>query len=216
MSSFDIDRFAAACKRAMNAVPVADRQKAIAAALQRTVDDSGADAIIEALEAAIPPGADIGEMIVHASPELTLMYARVPARFQSGIHNHTIFACIAQLVGAERSVIFERDEENGGLRVAREVIGRVGEVVELPADVIHSIENPTSSMASSLHVYGGDLGGLAEQRTLWSATDHAESTFSFPELLRESAKAMKRDNNDAGLAALIEAIPVAKAMVDEL
>jgi hypothetical protein len=59
------------------------------------------------LEAAVPAGASVGELIVHRSPTLTMLYARIPARFRSGIHDHTVCAVVGQLVGEERSITSE-------------------------------------------------------------------------------------------------------------
>lgn len=212
MSTFSIDEFAARCKANMN--DSEDRQAAASAALLAEVERCGPQAILDALAAAVPPGADVGEMIVHASSELTLLYARIPARFQAAVHNHTVFACIAQLSGLEENTVYEREDR--GLREVRRMTGTVGTVVNLPADAIHSIENPGEEAASALHLYGGDLAGLADERSLWDAHDHAEQGFSFPALVRESAKAMKRSNNQLGLDALVEAIPTTAPLVASL
>ena len=53
---------------------------AAGAYLADAVARCGTSEIIRALEAAVPAGASIGELIVHASPELTMLYARAPAR----------------------------------------------------------------------------------------------------------------------------------------
>lgn len=191
-----------------------DPQPEIARRLERAVEEHGADAIIQALEAAIPEEASIGEMIVHRSPTLTLLYGRVPPRFRSAIHDHTVFACIAQLTGAETSVVYERGEGRQGLTVTRTVTGRPGEVTTLPPGAIHHIENPTDAIASALHVYGGDFAAVEGDRSLWSHDEHERDGFSFPKLLAQSVVAMKQTGNEQGLQRLVEAIPAAKAMVD--
>lgn len=195
---------------------VADPQPEVARRLRDTVARYGAEAIIEALEAAIPAGASIGEMIVHRSPKLTLLYGRAPSRFRSAIHDHTVFACIAQLSGAETSVVYEPAEDGEGLAVVRTVTGRPGDVTTLPADAIHHIENPTDEVASALHVYGGDFGAVMGDRSVWSHDAHERGSFSFEKLLQQSVVAMKRTGNDEGLQGLVEAIPAIKPMVDGL
>ena len=65
-----------------------------------------------------------------------------------------------------------------------------------------------------LHLYAGDLPGLQERRTLWSASDHAEIPFSFEALVAQSIAAMQRDDNARGLEALAEAIPAVRPLVD--
>jgi predicted metal-dependent enzyme (double-stranded beta helix superfamily) len=193
-----------------------DRQQAAKRYLEQTLAENDPAEMIETLQAAIPAGAGIGEMIVHASDELTMLFARVPPRFQSGIHNHTVFACIGQLEGEEVSTVFEPAENGDGLTAVHTQSSRAGEVVDLPADVIHSIENPGDGYGMSLHVYGGDFGALMERRSLWSANGHDEQAFSFEALVGESVKTMKQSRNERGLEALAEAIPAAKPMIDSL
>ena len=212
MKEFTIEGFAEGCKAAMAGAE--DRKLAAKRYLEQTLADNDAADIIEQLQAAVPPGAGIGEMIVHASDELTMLFARVPPRFQSGIHNHTVFACIGQLEGEEVSTIFEADEEDGGLRAVRTQSCRKGEVIDLPADVVHSIENPGDGYGMSLHIYGGDFGALMEKRSLWSANGHEEKAFSFEALVGESVSMMKQSRNDKGLEALAEAIPAARPMIE--
>lgn len=189
-----------------------DPRGAARACLEEALRENAAADIVDVLEASVPEGADIGEMIVHASPELTMLYARVPPRFRSGIHNHAVFACIWQLSGTEVNTIYGR--EGDGLCVADTATVNAGDVFTLPEDAIHDIENPNEAVSHSLHVYGGDFGAVMEDRSLWSHETHAEKGFSFPALLAESVNAMKRDGNDVGLAALAAAIPSARALLD--
>jgi predicted metal-dependent enzyme (double-stranded beta helix superfamily) len=210
MTTFTIDGFAKDCKAAM--ANAEDKQQAAREYLQSTLNANDLNHIVKTLEAAIPEGADVGEMIVHASPELTMMYARVPGRFQSGIHNHTVFACIGQLTGSEKSVVYQQQDH--GLSVKEEMTSEVGQVVSLPADAIHHIENPHDSVSGSLHIYGGDFGALMDERSLWSYDDHEEKGFSFQELVKESIKGMRQNNNQVGLDELVKAIPAVKPMVE--
>ena len=214
MPNFSIEGFAEDCKQAMNNAD--DRRQAAKAFLKHTMAENNADHIISVLNTAIPEGADIGEMIVHTSPELTMLYGRVPPRFQSGIHNHTIFACIGQLAGTEVNVAYEKIPDGDGLRVMQTLRNDSGGVISMPENAIHHIENPNDETASALHIYGGDFGAVMGRRSLWSFDGHEEKAFSFPELLVESVKRMKLNNNEKGLAALINAIPAAKSMVDAL
>lgn len=211
MKKFSIEGFAAACKQAM--ADSNDRQQAASQLLEQTLADNNAQEIIQTLEAAIPPDADIGEMIVHQSPELTMLYARVPARFQSGIHNHTVFACIGQLSGSEKSTVYKPTDE-GKLEVTNTLTSRVGEVVSLPEDAIHHIENPNDATSASLHIYGGDFGAIMDERSLWSYDNHQETAFNFQGLVKESVKGMKMNQNEAGLNALVKAIPSVKPLVE--
>lgn len=211
MKTFQISELAHDLEAAMEAPNPQDQ---ITRKLRETVAQHGPEAIIDALEAAIPAGASIGEMIVHRSPKVTLLYGRIPPHFRSAIHDHTVFACIAQLSGAETSVVYEPDGD--GLRVVRTVTGRPGDITTLPPDAIHHIENPTDGIAAALHVYGGDFGALMEDRSLWSHQEHQRHGFSFEKLLQQSVIAMKKTGNEAGLEGLVDAVPAAKAMVEAL
>lgn len=212
MTTFSIEGFAAECKRAMAGAP--NRELAAKDCLEKLLRENELTEIAEILDAAIPSGASVGEMIVHSSPELTMLYARVPARFQSGIHNHTVFACIGQLVGTEVSTIYEKAGDSQGLAVKETLTAHAGEVINLPADVIHHIENPNDSTGRSLHLYGGDFAALMDERSLWGTDDHAEKPFSFEQLVAESVKTMKAHGNRAGLDAVAKAIPATRALID--
>lgn len=212
-STFSIEDFAAGYKQTVDAAD--NRKQAAVRYLEAEIARCGADEIIRALQAAVPAGATIGEMIVHASPRLTMLYARIPARFQSGIHNHTVCAVIGQLKGAEVNRIYETNDD-GELEQVRETTVRAGEVLELSKDVIHCIENPGDQDAHALHLYAGDFRAISDRRSLWSWDGHEEKPFSFPELLKESATAMHESGNRAGLDSLVQAIPKTKAFVDTL
>jgi len=212
-NTFSIEVFATGCKQAM--AQASDKKEAARACLADAVESYGTSEIIRALQAAVPAGASIGELIVHTSPELTMLYARIPGRFQSGIHNHTVCAAIAQLQGEETNRIFEAGSD-GSLRETRKTTVAVGDVLTLDKDVIHCIENPGDEQAHALHLYGGDFGAIADQRSLWSWEKHEEKPFSFPELLKESATAMHQSGNRAGLDALSEAMPATAPLVASL
>lgn len=213
MTDFDISKLAQELEQAVQTAE--NPQAEVERRMRSAIAAHGAPAIIEALEAATPEGASIGELIVHRSPSITMLYGRMPPRFRSAIHDHTVFASIAQLSGAETSVVYEEDAD-GGLNVARTMVGRPGDITSLPADAIHHIENPTDDYASALHVYGGDFAAVAEHRSLWSHDDHQRGSFSFEKLMQQSVVAMKKTGNTRGLEAMVEAIPAVKPMVDAL
>lgn len=210
MPEFTIEGFAASCKAAMSAAE--DRHDAASTYLREVIAKRTPDEIIAVLEAAIPADADIGEMIVHQSDELTMLYGRIPPHFQTGIHNHTVFACIGQLVGEERNLFYAQDEI-AGLRITGVVSTYPGQVLDLGTDVVHQVENPSGETTSALHIYGGDFQALMEQRSLWSSVEYEEMPFTYPDLMRESAIAMKMDDNQAGLDAMVAAIPAMKDVV---
>ena len=212
MTQFTIEGFAKGCKAAMAGAE--NRELAAKQYLEQTLKQNDPMDIVKILDAAIPKGADIGEMIVHTSPELTLLYARAPARFQSGIHNHTVFACIGQLIGSEVSTMYKKTQDGKGLTEAGTLTANAGEVISMPEDAIHHIENPDTATAHSLHVYGGDFKAVMDERSLWDFDNHEEKTFSFQGLIQESIKGMKRNQNQLGLNEIAKAIPSTKALID--
>jgi len=212
MENFTIEGFAKACKKAM--ADTENRHAAAAEFLQKTLNENDLQHITDTLESAIPADADVGEMIVHNSPELTMMYVRVPARFQSGIHNHTVFACIGQLYGREKNVIYKRSANGKDLAIDRDAEVNVGEVFSLTEDAIHHIENPSTKTSGALHIYGGDFKAIMDERSLWDYDDYSEKAFNFEGLISQSIKGMKRNHNHTGLDGLVKAIPAAKTLIE--
>ena len=212
MAKFSIEAFAKGCKAVM--AGATNREQAAKHYLEQTLNDNNPQDIVDVLNAAIPKDADIGEMIVHTSPELTMLYARVPPRFQSGIHNHTVFACIGQLIGSEVSTIYNKTEDEMSLTKAGTLTANVGEVVSLAEDAIHHIENPNNETAHSLHIYGGDFNAVMDERSLWDYENHEEKSFSFQGLIQESIKGMKLNQNQTGLDEIVKAIPATKPLVE--
>lgn len=212
MANFTIEDFAKGCKEAMAGAE--NREHAAKQYLQQALKENNPQEIIAILDASIPKGADIGEMIVHTSPDLTMLYARVPARFQSGIHNHTVFACIGQLKGAEESTFYNKTNNDKGLVKTGTLRSNVGEVISLHEDVIHHIENPNSDTGYSLHLYGGDFNAVMEERSLWDYDNYEEKPFTFQGLIHESIKGMKLNHNQAGLDEIVKAIPKTKPLVE--
>jgi len=212
MENFTIKGFAENCKTIL--ANSDDRRTAAAAYLQKTLEENDLRYIVDTLEAAIPANADVGEMIVHSSPELTMMYVRVPACFQSGIHNHTVFACIGQLYGTEKNVIYNKTTDNRGLIETRNTSVKAGEVISLPEDAIHHIENPNKTTSGALHIYGGDFHSIMDERSLWDYDDFSEKAFNFEGLIKESIKGMIQNQNQTGLNELANAIPTTKKIIE--
>jgi len=136
-SSFSIDTFATEVKAVMNEASKSNikaRQQAATKYFKETLKKYGTEEIKVKLNEAIPAGADIGEMMMHTSNELTMIYARVPPRFMSAVHNHTLFACIGCLEGKEDNTIYSL--QNGSMdlppKIDRQFTITSGEVIELP------------------------------------------------------------------------------------
>lgn len=194
------------------------RQIAATKVFRATLEKYSIDELMTVLKDSIPPGASIGEMIIHSSDELTILYGKVPPKFQSAVHNHTIFACICCLIGHEQNTIYTLN--NGSMdvppNVEKQFTVQPGQVIELPADVIHSISNPDDSVAHLLHIYGGDFKAVMNERTLWSSEELKAMPFSFPGLMKECCVRMKLSGNDEGLDAVADAIPSLVPVINEI
>jgi predicted metal-dependent enzyme (double-stranded beta helix superfamily) len=210
-ADFTVDGFAAGIKEAMAAAGTGatERQGVARDFLQAAMQANEPAKMIATLQASVPDGANIAELMVHTSPELTMLFGRIPPHFMSGIHNHTIWACIGQLSGEEKNVFFERAEGSAGLKQVGSVTATVGTVITLPPDGIHHIENPQDDASCALHIYGGDFNAVMSQRSLWTWGDHEEISFTFPALMRESLKRMRAEGNTEGIQATTTAFSAA-------
>ena len=179
-NEFTVDGFVQDVKQVLHASSgsVEEQQQAVKDLMAKVYAENSTEAIIKVLNDATPPGASIAEMILHADDDMTLLWAQVPPRFQSAVHDHSIWANILSLAGTEKNIIFEEDKSPGGdvvdgdggnkLKVVKEVVVHPGEILKLPADAIHCIENTSDFPARALHVYGGNFKTIDHDRTYWS------------------------------------------------
>mmetsp|Transcript_23269 Transcript_23269/g.50584 ORF Transcript_23269/g.50584 Transcript_23269/m.50584 type:complete len:236 (+) Transcript_23269:187-894(+) len=218
---FSVDTFAKEIKDAMNTASpndVTKRQAAAASYYRSVLSSHTITEIMSVLQNSIPPDANVGEMIIHTSDDLTILYARLPPRFMSAVHDHTIFACIGALIGREQNIIYSLGDGGKDVppTVEREFVLEPGQIAELSPDVIHSISNPSDDTSHSLHIYGGDFKAVMNERTLWSSDELRAMPFSFPALMKESCLRMKREENDVGLDATATAVPALKPLIEQI
>jgi predicted metal-dependent enzyme (double-stranded beta helix superfamily) len=84
-------------------------------------------------------------------------------------HDHGTWAVIAGVEGPEKNEFIERmdDGSRAGYAEVRKIGEKlldVGEVLAMPADAIHSVQNDTDAIMLSVHIYGRDLNSTGRSQ----------------------------------------------------
>ena len=116
---------------------------------------------------------DDDEMLLAASPQLTVYHIALSPRVHYPPHEHRVPAMIGLYQGTETSFSYRRD---GRALVQTERHDHAAPcVAALPADVIHSVVNMDSARSAAIHVYFGDL--TAMERSIWDLDLREERRF---------------------------------------
>ena len=108
---------------------------------------------------------------LHEEPDGRYALYAVPMRagHAQPPHDHTTWAVIAGVHGAEENVLYRRTDDGSlpgraTLRVDRQVIVKAGQALVLGPTDIHSIAVPGPANAFHLHMYGLGLNHLDQRR----------------------------------------------------
>jgi predicted metal-dependent enzyme (double-stranded beta helix superfamily) len=131
------------------------------------------DAVRTLVATCLADSAAIGDSyeVLVSSPELTIQRIPWPPGLVTSVHEHRMWAVIGVYRGGELNHFYERTPD--GLHKCGERAVACGEVLVLDAEVIHAVENPHRAVTAALHVYGGDILGVA--RSAWGPDGHEVS-----------------------------------------
>jgi len=154
---FDIDRFVAGCREAVDAGGGPN-------SVRNLVEDAIADPA--AMKAAIgerSSSTSLADAVLHQSDDLCVLAVSIPPGFVSAAHDHTIWATIGIYEGQEDNAFYEQGDGTLREKNARSI--HAGETCVLGPDVIHAIANPLDVRMNGIHVYGGNL--MSVPRSMW-------------------------------------------------
>jgi predicted metal-dependent enzyme (double-stranded beta helix superfamily) len=173
---FEVEQFVADCRAAL-----ADSQASLALKdlLERTVAEDRE--VVAALGE--PTSADL--VVLHSTPDLTVLNAVWAPRMTLYPHNHKMLAAIGIYGGREDNTFFKRQEAGLVISGGRELHHR--DVAILGANVIHAVTNPRRAFTAAIHVYTGDY--LHAQRSEWDPDTLEERPFDFENARRVFAEA---------------------------
>lgn len=177
---FDSQRFIEECRAAM--ASGVEAQARIQELLKKELTDR--DAVL----AGLGPPTRGGLKALYRSPELTILNIVWSPLMQLLPHDHNMWALIGIYSGREDNIFWKRD--GAGLNAIGASAISAGDVVPLPSDVIHSVNNPIEKLTGAMHVYGGDFFGV--HRSEWDPETLAERSWNITDAVRNFERSNAR------------------------
>lgn len=166
---FDLDHF------------IDELRGALTAPSRRGVADIVARAIADpaALLGRIGVPDRAGIRVLHRAPDLTLLDVVWAPNQVAPPHDHRLSAVIGLYGGREDNVFWRRLPERDAPQI--EIAGGrslgAGDTMILGPDIVHSVVNPLARLSGAIHVYDGDLLGVA--RSMWNAETLTEQPHDY-------------------------------------
>ena len=114
------------------------------------------------------------EVLLHASPNLTIYHITLSPGLQYPPHNHLMDALIGIYWGGETNFIYPV-AGGGKLEAPERRDSLAPALVHLPPQTVHSVANTGSARSGALHVYLGDL--TQTRRKLWDLQSNQAEPF---------------------------------------
>jgi predicted metal-dependent enzyme (double-stranded beta helix superfamily) len=180
---FDLDRFTADCRAAVNADP---SHKSLREVVARAVSDP--TSVLAGLGE--PQRAEVQRL--YSAEDLTILNVVWGPRMTIMPHNHLMWAVIGIYTGREDNIFWRRIPSAEGGRIEAAGAKSLGErdAEPLGRDIIHTVTNPLSRLTGAIHVYGGDFFAVA--RSEWDPETLSERPYDVEKNLRLFAEANAR------------------------
>ncbi len=164
---FDTDALVAACR---TAVTESEPRLAVKEVLAEVVHD--ADGVADVLRPTLA-----GITPLYSGDDVTVLHVVWAPGMRFRPHNHLMWAAIALYQGQEDNTFYRRVGASIAASGGRQL--RETDVALLGDDTIHAVHNPRQRLTGAIHVYGGDLIGIAG-RSEWDEDDDlAEIPYDF-------------------------------------
>jgi predicted metal-dependent enzyme (double-stranded beta helix superfamily) len=121
------------------------------------------------------------EVLLHASPSLTIYHITLSPGVQYPPHNHLMDALVGIYHGSETNLLYPTGNGRLLAAAARQDV-TAPSVIHMDAHAVHAVANPGAGRSGALHVYLGDL--LRTRRQLWAADGSAPEPFDDARYLR--------------------------------